>query len=157
MLNKCDAPRDFWPNDVIWAQDHKTEIGDQTQISSIWLAEMATWSLISSTYICTIRTENKKTLNITCLTNVTHHEIFGPITSSGHKIIKLRLETRLKFQASDWLKWRPGCHFSQSAVWELSLVSNLSFMILVSSRFLKNDVKAARPKISWHVTNSVRI
>ena len=31
----CDAPRDFWPNDVIWAQDHKTEIGDQTQISSI--------------------------------------------------------------------------------------------------------------------------
>jgi hypothetical protein len=31
----CDAPRDFWPNDVIWTQDHKTEIGDQTQISSI--------------------------------------------------------------------------------------------------------------------------
>jgi hypothetical protein len=31
----CDAPRDFWPNDVIRTQDHKTEIGDQTQISSI--------------------------------------------------------------------------------------------------------------------------
>jgi hypothetical protein len=27
---------------------------------------------------------------------VTRHEIFGPMTSSGHKIIKLRLETRLK-------------------------------------------------------------
>jgi hypothetical protein len=23
----------FGPNDVIWTQDHKTEIGDQTQIS----------------------------------------------------------------------------------------------------------------------------
>ena len=39
---------------------------------------------------------------------VTRHEIFGPMTSSGHKIIKLRLETRLKSQASDWLKWRPA-------------------------------------------------
>jgi hypothetical protein len=25
----------FGPNDVIWTQDHKTEIGDQTQISRI--------------------------------------------------------------------------------------------------------------------------
>jgi hypothetical protein len=25
----------FGPNDVNWTQDHKTEIGDQTQISSI--------------------------------------------------------------------------------------------------------------------------
>jgi hypothetical protein len=25
----------FGPNDVIWTQDHKTEIGDQTQLSSI--------------------------------------------------------------------------------------------------------------------------
>jgi hypothetical protein len=33
------------------------------------------------------------------------------------KTIKLRLETSLKFQESDWLKWRPdqsGRHFSQS-------------------------------------------
>ncbi len=74
------------------------------------------------------------------------------MTSSGHKIIKLRLETRLKSQASDWLKWRPGRHFSQSDAWDLSLVSNLSFMILVPHRFLKNYVKAAGPKISWRVS-----
>jgi hypothetical protein len=36
----------------------------------------------------------------------------------------------------------------------ISLVSNLSFMILVPHRFLKNDVKAAGPKISWSVTIS---
>jgi hypothetical protein len=41
---------------------------------------------------------------------------------SGPKITKLKLETRLKSQASDWLKWRPG------------LVSNLSFMILGPGR-----------------------
>jgi hypothetical protein len=29
------------------------------------------------------------------------------ILSPGLKIIKLRFETSLKFQASDWLKWRP--------------------------------------------------
>jgi hypothetical protein len=81
FLNICDAPQDFWPNDVIWAQDHKTEIGDQTQISSRWLDEMAT----------------------------------------------------------------------RSDAWDFSLVSNFSFMILISSRFLKNDVKAAGPKISWSV------
>jgi hypothetical protein len=40
----------------------------------------------------------------------------GLIKKPGPKIIKLKLETRLKSQASDWLKWR--------------LVSNLSFMIL---------------------------
>jgi hypothetical protein len=28
-------------------QNNKTEIGDQTQISSIWLAEMATLDLVS--------------------------------------------------------------------------------------------------------------
>jgi hypothetical protein len=50
---------------MCWAQDHKTQSGDQTQISSIWLAEMPT-----------------------------------------------------------------GRHFSQSDAWDLSLVSNLSFMIL---------------------------
>jgi hypothetical protein len=41
----------------------------------------------------------------------------------------------------------------ESDAWDLSLVSNLSFMILVSPRFQKNDVKAAGPKISWRVTN----
>ncbi len=62
----------------------------------------------------------------TCdLKYVTLHEIFGPAALTSFfrnrdetKIIKLRLETRLKSQASDWLKWRPG------------LVSKLSFMIL---------------------------
>jgi hypothetical protein len=48
-------------------------------------------------------------------------------------------------------RW-PSRHFSQSDAWDLSLVSNLSFMILVSPRFLKNDVNAAGPKISWRVT-----
>jgi hypothetical protein len=48
----------------------------------------------------------------------------------GPKIIKLKLETRLKSQASEWLKWQPGRHYSQSDVWELRLVSKLSFMIL---------------------------
>jgi hypothetical protein len=32
----------------------------------------------------------------------------GSLHISGPKIIKLRLETRLKSQASDWLKWRHG-------------------------------------------------
>ena len=43
---------------------------------------------------------------------VMRHEIFGPAALTSFfrnrgetKIIKLRLETRLKSQSSDWLKW----------------------------------------------------
>jgi hypothetical protein len=59
-----------------------------------------------------------------------HYNSKGKITKSGPNIIKLKLETRLKSQASDWLKWRPGHHSSQSDVWALILVSKHSFMIL---------------------------
>jgi hypothetical protein len=54
----------FGPNDVIWSQDHKTEIGDQTQISSIWVAEMATKSQISSIWLAEMATGDLRCLRI---------------------------------------------------------------------------------------------
>jgi hypothetical protein len=71
------------------AEGYKTDIGNQSQISSIWLAEMA--------------------------------------SAPGYKT-----EHGNQSQISSmWLaEMAAGRHFSQSDAWDLSQVSNLSFMIL---------------------------
>jgi hypothetical protein len=39
-IHICDAPQDFRPNDVIWAQDHKTKTRDQVAISANQMLEI---------------------------------------------------------------------------------------------------------------------
>jgi hypothetical protein len=63
-----------------WAQDHKTKAGDRTQISSIWLAEMATKSPVQPIWCLTFKT------------NV-HSQFYN----LGHKFLSHLLQRRLQY------------------------------------------------------------
>jgi hypothetical protein len=60
--------------------------------------------------------------------------------SSGPKLIKLRLETSLKSQASDWLKWRLDSDFLKTKqVCEVSVHTYFSFQTLKNVFIEIND------------------